>query len=122
MSMSLSSSGRLALRLGVPAAIVLALIYLTFAQSGEISLRTLTSTNHASDAWHFVYARDWNNYGLAEDQCEQAFPRYGQEINRAVQFRSSQHVTIDEMNTEWRDDGIMRLMMYDNQVCTTSGG
>jgi len=62
------------------------------------------------------YNRDSRNYGLDEKQCEAAFPKYGLEVDRSVAFRRYDHIREEEVETGWRGDGIVRAMIYDNQV------
>lgn len=120
MAIALSNSGRHALRFGLPAVVIFAILYVTFFRTGDKATIDLNSPSVDSVNWEFLYRRDWNNYGLSDEQCERAFPRYGHEVERAVRYRSKNHVSIDEMGTEWRDDGILRAMIYDNQVRWTA--
>ncbi|KAF2164653.1 hypothetical protein M409DRAFT_25047 [Zasmidium cellare ATCC 36951] len=68
--------------------------------------------------WHFDYKRDGRNYGLSEEQCDIAFPGLYKEIDRAVAHRLEKwgKITPDEVEVEWRGDGIVRAMIHDNQL------
>jgi len=67
--------------------------------------------------WDFKYKRDGRNYGLTESKCEAAFPDLYKEVDRAVEYRGRVgNVTIEELNVGWRGDGIVRVMIHDNQL------
>ncbi|KXT11753.1 hypothetical protein AC579_1650 [Pseudocercospora musae] len=68
--------------------------------------------------WQFDYKRDGKNYGLSEEQCNVAFPELYKEIDRAVEHRKERwgEITPDEVEVEWRGDGIVRAMIHDNQL------
>ncbi|KAK4502783.1 hypothetical protein PRZ48_006209 [Zasmidium cellare] len=70
------------------------------------------------NGWHFDYKRDGRNYGLSEEQCDIAFPGLYKEIDRAVAHRLDKwgKITPDEVEVEWRGDGIVRAMIHDNQL------
>jgi hypothetical protein len=69
--------------------------------------------------WTFDPKRDERNFGLSDDQCSAAFPDFYAEIDRAVQYRKEKglgNVTSDLVDIGWRDNEIMRAMIYDKQV------
>lgn len=68
--------------------------------------------------WRFEYARDRNNYGLSEAQCDLAFPELYKEVDRAVAHRRSiaQNISLQDVDVGWRGDGIVRAMIRDNQL------
>lgn len=68
--------------------------------------------------WTFNYERDSRNYGLSEAQCSSAFPFLYKEVDRAVNHRSRNKIRIEEVDTAWRGDGIVRAMIWENQVST----
>lgn len=73
----------------------------------------------ASDnGWQFKYKRDGRNFGLSEEHCKVAFPGLFKEIDRAVKHRKDVvgKVTPDELEVGWRGDGIVRAMIYENQL------
>lgn len=73
----------------------------------------------ASDSgWQFKYKRDGRNYGLSEEHCKIAFPGLYKEVDRAVEHRKNVvgNITPDELEVEWRGDGIVRAMIHENQL------
>ncbi|KAJ9622781.1 hypothetical protein H2203_006432 [Taxawa tesnikishii (nom. ined.)] len=66
--------------------------------------------------WQFDYARDARNYGLSHEQCSSAFPLLYKEIDRAVEHRRGNKIDVSEVDTAWRGDGIVRAMIYKNQL------
>ncbi|KAH7389054.1 glycosyl transferase family 90-domain-containing protein [Cadophora sp. MPI-SDFR-AT-0126] len=62
------------------------------------------------------YTRDARNLMLSESQCMQAFPDLYHEIDRAVEDRRSNHVTLKEIDEMPVDDGYIRAMIYDQQL------
>lgn len=70
--------------------------------------------------WQFDTKRDARNYGLSERQCNGAFPDYYREIERAVTWRKEEklpNIEEHQMDISWRNGEIIRLMIYDRQVC-----
>lgn len=55
---------------------------------------------------------------LSETQCLQAFPDLYHEIDRAVEDRRSNHVTLKETDDIPMANGYLRAMIYDQQVNT----
>lgn len=64
--------------------------------------------------WNFT--RDARNLKLSETQCKQAFPNLYVEIDRAVEDRRSNHVTLKETDEMAKGEGFIRAMIYDQQV------
>ncbi|KAL1588696.1 hypothetical protein WHR41_02673 [Cladosporium halotolerans] len=67
--------------------------------------------------WIYKYPRDARNYGLDELQCQVAFPDLYKEVDRAAAWwKERGGVTEREIDVGWRGDGIVRAMIYDNQL------
>ncbi|CAL3968333.1 hypothetical protein PZA11_006716 [Diplocarpon coronariae] len=62
------------------------------------------------------YTRDARNLMLSEAQCHQAFPNFYLEIDRAVEDRRSNHVTLKETDEISKDRGYIRAMIYDQEL------
>ncbi|KAI9047234.1 hypothetical protein LZ554_008688 [Drepanopeziza brunnea f. sp. 'monogermtubi'] len=62
------------------------------------------------------YTRDARNLMLSEAQCKQAFPNFYHEIDRAVEDRRSNHVTLKETDEMSMGEGYIRAMIYDQQL------
>lgn len=69
------------------------------------------------DDWVFDHRRDSKNYGLSAGQCVDAFPLLYQEIDRAVEHRRKVgNVTAKEVEVAWRETGIVRAMIRNNEL------
>ena len=67
--------------------------------------------------WTFTYPRDARNFGLSEAQCTTAFPALYADLARATTHRKrTQSISLSELDTAWRGDGIVRAMIYSNQL------
>ncbi|KJX94909.1 hypothetical protein TI39_contig4150g00008 [Zymoseptoria brevis] len=68
--------------------------------------------------WSFDFKRDARNFGLDEEQCLAAFPDFYKEIDRALQYRRevAGKIKPEELEVDWRPDGMMRAMIHDNQL------
>ncbi|XMA09758.1 hypothetical protein WAI453_002549 [Rhynchosporium graminicola] len=63
------------------------------------------------------YTRDAKNLQMTESQCTQAFPDLYKEIDRAVEDRRLNHITLKEIeDMPQEDDGFLRPMIYDQQL------
>ncbi|KAI9652928.1 MAG: hypothetical protein M1821_007775 [Bathelium mastoideum] len=89
----------------------------TFAAIATYASESETSTplQYASDAWNFDPARDGFNHSLSNSQCEEAFPEYYKEIDRAAAFWKDEKISQAEMNITGRT-GVVRAMIYDRQL------
>ena len=83
---------------------------------------THSSDNYSYDAyassqpqWEYDPARDGFNHSLSDSQCEEAFPEYYHEIDRAAGFHKAQKITEDDLNITDRS-GVVRAMIYDRQL------
>jgi hypothetical protein len=63
------------------------------------------------------YKRDAENLMLDSRQCEQAFPGLFLEVERAVKVSSYSNITVDIIDSVPRQNGYVRAMIYDQQVC-----
>jgi len=67
--------------------------------------------------WSFDAARDAENFGLDDEQCDVAFPRLYQEINRSVEFWKAQGgIKPKNLETNFAAYGTLRLRIIDGQV------
>jgi len=64
--------------------------------------------------WDF--ARDRNNLLLDDSQCDVAFPKLFEEVDRAVSTRSRNHITSNELDAITPKNGYVRAMIYDQEV------
>jgi hypothetical protein len=64
--------------------------------------------------WDFV--RDARNFLMTDARCDEAFPELFKEIDRAVEVRKNDHVTLKELDEIVKVKGYMRAMIYDQQV------
>lgn len=73
---------------------------------------------YAIGDWEYDVARDGENFGLSDEQCDAAFPDYYHEIDRAVAWRADQNLSnieSDQLSTSWREE-LVRIMIYDRKV------
>lgn len=67
--------------------------------------------------WNFE--RDARNLQMNNTQCDLAFPDLYAEIDRAVELRKNQRITLKEVEFVRPIRGYNRAMIYDNQVHST---
>ena len=65
--------------------------------------------------WNFDPATDRFNHSLSDSQCEEAFPDYYKEIDRAAMFWKEDKITQEDMNITDRTS-VVRAMIYDRQL------
>jgi hypothetical protein len=53
---------------------------------------------------------------MTDARCDGAFPELFKEIDRAVEVRKNDHVTLKELDEIAKVKGYMRAMIYDQQV------
>jgi hypothetical protein len=63
------------------------------------------------------HTRDSDNMLLDLQQCEQAFPGLFEEVERPVKNRKNPHITLDELDLIPQQNGYVRAMIYNQQVC-----
>jgi hypothetical protein len=68
------------------------------------------------EGWDFV--RDARNLLMSDARCDEAFPGLFKEVDRAVELRQDDHITVRELDSTKIVKGYMRAMIYDQQVCT----
>jgi hypothetical protein len=95
----------------------------TFASSSNFLNLTPSSpplqVGESSAEWIFDLHRDERNFGLTDEQCSFAFPKFYKEIDRALSYRKEanlSNVTLAEVDISWRDAEILRAMIYDRQA------
>lgn len=101
-----------------PAAAVFVLIIFYYSRSYPTVWPTqhyLSGQEGSFDGiWNFE--RDAKNLLLSDAQCDAAFPGLFKEVDRAVEQRRKNYITINEINEIKRDNGYVRGMIYDQQV------
>lgn len=69
--------------------------------------------------WEFTAARDARVYGLTTEQCDSAFPGLFAEIKRAVTYqKNTRQITPDDIDISWKENGAVRALIIDQQVCS----
>jgi hypothetical protein len=66
---------------------------------------------------HWNFTRDARNLLMNDMQCSLAFPDLFKEIDRAVELRKENPITLKEIEAIRPIRGYNRAMIYDNQVC-----
>jgi len=67
--------------------------------------------------WYFDTARDEKVFTLDDSQCASAFSGLFTDIERATKYRKSiGHVTPEDLDLSWQEDGGIRAMVFDQQV------
>lgn len=90
--------------------------------SNQAILASNSTLKEEEDYWTFKYSRDKNNYGLDDAQCDSAFPGQYEDIERAVKVRARWgKVTEADLSSFDLTKGMVRGMIYDREVCSTSG-
>ena len=69
--------------------------------------------NTPSPSWEYQYGRDDRNEGLADDQCNAAFPGLYEDVNRGVKYWSENgNITMGTLNDVHLVNGLTRAMIY----------
>lgn len=90
-------------------------------QSVAVPLASVFEDPPTPEGWRFHPARDARNYGLSEEQCDWTFPNLWIEIEKAARVRRNKgNVTKEDLDTNWRQEGVTRCMIYDHQVTSTA--
>ncbi|KAH9825608.1 DUF821 domain-containing protein [Teratosphaeria destructans] len=73
--------------------------------------------------WHFDFRRDHNNYGLSDEQCDEAFPELYHEIDRAARQWRGRNITSESLELYGKNEAGVRVMLVDQQlrVLSTKG-
>ena len=77
-----------------------------------------STTSKNATGWRFRVAIDGYNFGLSDEQCNLAFPKYYEEIDRAVKWRMKRNlsrITPAQLDTSWRPE-LIRILLYERQV------
>ncbi|KAM3416007.1 hypothetical protein BST61_g9494 [Cercospora zeina] len=70
----------------------------------------------ASLDWQYNWARDGNNQALTASQCDAAFPKLYQEIDRARAHFNGKKITEKHIELSGGNDGGVRFLIVDSQV------
>ncbi len=62
------------------------------------------------------YQRDAENLMLDGQQCDQAFPGLFEEVDRPMKKRMHNHITFEEIENMPKQNGYVRVMIYNQQV------
>ncbi|KAF2648468.1 hypothetical protein K491DRAFT_698892 [Lophiostoma macrostomum CBS 122681] len=69
------------------------------------------------EAWHFMYPRDANEYGLSEEQCLAAFPGQYEDLERAKKWWLKKgRVQKSDLEGFELTKGMVRAMVYDGEL------
>lgn len=83
--------------------------------SGSIS--ATISQDAVSTHWNFNPSRDAGRYGLSLSQCDKAFPKLWNELERSAKYRQTVgNVKPEDTRIDWGNQGTVRAMIYNNQV------
>lgn len=63
------------------------------------------------------YDRDADNLMLTSRQCDRAFPGLFEEAERPMNDRLQSPITVDELDSVPQQNGYVRAMIYNQQVC-----
>ncbi|KAK7705406.1 hypothetical protein SLS57_010060 [Botryosphaeria dothidea] len=86
-------------------------------QSVAVPLASVFEDPPTPEGWRFHPARDARNYGLSEEQCDWTFPNLWIEIEKAARVRRNKgNVTKEDLDINWRQEGVTRCMIYDHQL------
>jgi hypothetical protein len=67
-------------------------------------------------AWEFQPDRDAEDYGLTDNQCSSAFPKLFIEIDKAVARRENNPITMEELDSREKSNGLIRGMIFNAEV------
>ena len=62
------------------------------------------------------YKRDWLNYRFTDAQCDKAFPKLFEELDRSKADRGNKPITLQELDAIPRQNGYVRGIVHDQQV------
>jgi hypothetical protein len=89
--------------------------------SAFLQTPTCSKLSDAPPHWTYDPQTDANKYGLSPSQCHIAFGDLFQEISRASTYRKKiGDVTPSELDTQWRESGVVRAMLYNQKVAKHS--
>lgn len=67
--------------------------------------------------WNFT--RDSHNLLLTDNQCDVAFPGLFEEVERPLESRRSNRISLKEIDSIKPRDGYVRCILYNQRVCTS---
>ncbi|KAI9758252.1 MAG: hypothetical protein M4579_003111 [Chaenotheca gracillima] len=70
----------------------------------------------ADDEWVYTYGRDDGDESLTPDQCGAAFPGLFEDVDRAVDRRSNDPITSQELANLKMYKGMVRAMIYEGEL------
>ncbi|KAK5952431.1 hypothetical protein OHC33_006474 [Knufia fluminis] len=93
------------------------LLLIWHRSNSPASLTALAGGDRRTDFdGHWNFSRDRNNLLLDYAQCEDAFPKLFDEVERAVNLRRSNHITSAELDAIEPKNGYVRAMVYDQEL------
>ncbi|KAI9698837.1 MAG: hypothetical protein M1820_007344 [Bogoriella megaspora] len=84
-------------------------------EASHLGLQDETSSSSTASKWKFDPARDRFNYSLSDGQCEEAFPDYFYEIERAAAYYEDRPITKEDVDIKERMS-VVRATIYDRQL------
>lgn len=69
-----------------------------------------------ADAWTFDWARDADNHGLSEEQCDSAFPELWKEIERSEEYWREKKISAQNIELFKGNDGGVRVLLTNSTL------
>ncbi|KAF7190073.1 Protein O-glucosyltransferase 1 [Pseudocercospora fuligena] len=77
---------------------------------------SLAKITAQADAWSYSWARDADNHGLSEQQCDSAFPNLWNEIERSEDFWKEKRIGVQDIELFAANDGGVRVLLANSQL------